>query len=126
MEVPVSGMDGRAADLLLEGPAESVHIEIERLAFDGQAQIRAAQLKRRALAEAATRPVRLVIALPDTTGNRRRLAAYPDLLGHAFPAGSAAVWRAIRRGEPIGADGLLFVRARGRGRSGQRLRAEAD
>jgi transcriptional regulator with XRE-family HTH domain len=116
MEVPVSvsATDRRAADIVLYRPEEVAHIEIERLAFDGQAQIRAAQLKREALRASVKRPVRLIIALPDTTTNRRRLAPYAESFGQAFPVRSAAVWAAIRRGFPIGGDAIMFVRQRRR------------
>jgi len=51
LEVPVAPGDRRAADLLLSGPTEILHVEIERALVDVQAQLRAAQLKRQALAE---------------------------------------------------------------------------
>ena len=50
LEAPVAPGDPRAADLILTGSAEILHIEIERALFDLQAQLRAAQLKRELLA----------------------------------------------------------------------------
>ena len=111
LEVPVAAGDARAADLVLEGAAEVIHIEIERALVDFQAQLRAAQLKRQAIAEREERPVRLVIAVPDTRTSRARLAPFSDVISRALSAASAQVWRTIRGGEPLGADGILFVRA---------------
>lgn len=100
--------DRRAADLLLEAPAEVVQVEIERALLDIQAQLRAAQLKRAALAERLARPVRLVIALPDTRRNRAVVREH-SVLGAALPTPSKRVLASLRSGSPIGADGLLWV-----------------
>ncbi len=73
LEVPVAPGDLRAADLLLASAIEIVHVEIERALVDLQAQLRAAQLKREAIARAQQAdPVRLVIAVPDTRATRGR------------------------------------------------------
>ncbi|MBI2777072.1 MAG: helix-turn-helix transcriptional regulator [Chloroflexi bacterium] len=116
LEVPVARGDLRAADLVLTSAAEILHVEIERALVDLQAQLRAAQLKRQALAEREGRPIRLVIAVPDTRTTRARLAPLEELLARTLPASSASTWRALRTGEPLGADGILFVRARVRAR----------
>lgn len=109
LEVPVGvPPDRRAADLLLEAPAEVVQVEIERALLDIQAQLRAAQLKRAALAERLARPVRLVIALPDTRRNRAVVREH-SVLGAALPTPSKRVLASLRSGSPIGADGLLWV-----------------
>ena len=115
LEVPVSAGDRRAADLLLTGPNEILHIEIERALVDIQAQLRSAQLKREALRERSDRPVRLVLAVPDTKSARMRLVPFAGLTARALPASSASVWRSLRSGEPLGSDGILFVRASRRG-----------
>src|SRR6266545_4990405 len=71
LEAPIGpSPDRRAGDILLESPVEVVLIEIERSLADLQAQLRAAQLKRAALAERLDRVVRLIIAVPD--GSRSR------------------------------------------------------
>ena len=114
LELPVAPDDRRAADLVLSGPEELVHIEIERTLVDFQAQLRSAQLKRRSLAEQHRRPVRLVIAVADSTGNRSRLAAAGPVIASALPMRSRRVRASITSGEPLGGDGLLFVRARRR------------
>jgi len=110
MEVPVAPRDLRAADLLITLPDEILHVEIERSLVDLQGQLRAAQLKRQALAEHEERPVRLVLAVPDTAAARRAINDIGPLVERTLPATSRAIWKAIRTGRPIGADGLLFVR----------------
>ena len=112
LEVPVGPGDRRAADLLLIGPDEVIHIEIERALVDVQAQLRSAELKRQALAESRQRTFRLILAVPDTRISRARLAPFAELLSRTLPVTSALAWRAIRAGEPLGGDGILFVRRR--------------
>jgi hypothetical protein len=86
-------------------------IEVERSFADVQAQVRSNSLKRASIAERESRPVRLVIAVPDTRATRERLAPHAALMKRAFPVPSRQVWRAIRHGTPCGGDGILFVRA---------------
>jgi len=112
LEMPVAAGDARAADLMLLGPAEVVHVEVERALVDFQAQLRAAQRKRDELASGQGRPIRLVIAVPDTTASRARLAPFADLIGRTMTRSSRQIWAAIRGGKPLGADGILFVRMR--------------
>jgi transcriptional regulator with XRE-family HTH domain len=111
LEVPMAPGDARAADLLLIGPTEIIHIEIERALVDFQAQLRSAQLKREALAAREEKPIRLVIAVPDTRTSRARLEQFAALLTQTMPAASRDVWKAIRGAEALNADGILFVRA---------------
>ena len=111
LEVPVAPGDPRAADLVLTGPTEMIHIEIERALVDLQGQLRAAQLKREILAQRHAPPVRLVIAVPDTHATRARLAPFAQLLAQTLPTPSRRIWTALRGGEPLGGDGILFVRA---------------
>jgi transcriptional regulator with XRE-family HTH domain len=110
MEVPV-GIPGdrRAHDLVMDLPLETLALELERGFADMQAQVRAAQLKREALASRSDKPVRLVIALPDTPAIRLMLRDRAALLASTFPVPSRAIWRAIRAGLPIGGDGILLV-----------------
>lgn len=113
LEVPVGpASDRRAIDLVLEQPAEVLAVEIERGMGDAQAQFRGGQLKRVALAERLGRTVRLVIAIPDTAALRRRLAPFATVILASFPVSSRAAWAAIRSGEPLGGDALLWVRPR--------------
>jgi len=111
LEVPVAVGDPRAADLVLSRPDGAIHVEIERLVVDVQAQLRAGQLKRESLAVRLQRPVRLVLAVADTRANRARLEPFADLFGRTLPLNSREVWAAIRAGVPLSADGILFVRA---------------
>ena len=110
LERPVAPGDLRAADLMLTAKDEVLHIEVERLLVDAQAQLRAAQLKRAEIASRATKPVRLVMAFPDTNATRARLRTINPLLDKALPTRSRQVWHGIRHGLPIGADGVLLVR----------------
>jgi transcriptional regulator with XRE-family HTH domain len=111
LEVPIAPGNSRAADLLLIGPAEIIHIEIERALVDFQAQLRSAQLKREALAANEARPIRLVIAVPDSRSSRARLAPLRQLVTQTMPAESRPIWQAIEGGQPLNGDGILFVRA---------------
>lgn len=110
LEVPVAPHDLRAADLVITLPEEIIHVEIERSLVDLQGQLRAAQLKRRALAEHEERPVRLVLAVPATGRTREAIRDIGPLLARTLPVGSRAILTAIRSGRPIGGDGLLLVR----------------
>ena len=111
LEVPVAPGNLRAADLILTGATEIVHIEVERALVDFQAQLRSAQVKRELFAAQHDRPIRLVIAVRDTATSRERLAPFEQLIAQTMPAASRAIWRALRNGEPVGGDGILFVRA---------------
>ena len=110
LEHPVAPGDLRAADLLLGIPEELLHIEVERALVDAQAQFRAAQLKRAELARRDARPVRLVIAVPEAASSRQRLAPIAELIRQTLAVPSRDIWRAIRRGIPVGGDGIVFVR----------------
>jgi transcriptional regulator with XRE-family HTH domain len=115
IEHPIRPGDRRAADLVLRGPDETIHIEVERALVDLQAQLRAAQLKRAALAELVDHAVRLVMAVPDTRRARRVVQELLPVLRTTLPAGSRAVWASIRSGSPLGTDGILFLPPRHRG-----------
>ncbi len=111
LEVPVGQPpDRRAADLVLTQEAEIVMVEIETRLVDFQAQYRAAQLKRSSYSRLLGKPVGLVLALVDTESNRRVTQAYEPLIREASPVSSRAAWRALRAGDPIGGDALLWVR----------------
>lgn len=113
LEMPVARPpDRRAADMVLASTAEVVLVEIERGLRDLQAQLRAAQLKRVALAERLGRQVRLVIAIPDTPRSRQAVAPHSAILRSAMPMTSRAAWAAIRSGASLHEDALLWVRRR--------------
>ncbi len=107
MEVSVG--NGRAHDLVLDRPEEVVAIEIERLIVDMQGQTRRGQNKRDAFAERESRPVRLILAVPDTRTMRQLVRDHADYLSRVFPIPSRAIWKAIRQGTPVGGDGILFI-----------------
>ena len=115
LEVPVAAGDARAADLLLVGATEILHIEIERALVDFQAQLRSAQLKRDELSRREERQIRLIIAVPDTRASRERLAPFDEVIGRTLSRTSRPIWAAIRNAEPLGGDGILFVRGARRG-----------
>jgi transcriptional regulator with XRE-family HTH domain len=103
--------DLRAADMVLENRSAVIMVEIERWLRDFQAQLRRAQLKRAALSELVNRRVDLVLAVTDTPANRRITEPHASLLGTALPISSRRTWAAIRSGEPLDGDGLLWIRA---------------
>jgi transcriptional regulator with XRE-family HTH domain len=113
LEVAVAGApDLRAADMVLDGEHEVDLLEIERGLFDFQAQLRAAKRKRLALAVQLGRPVILIIGVPDTPSARRKLASHSALILTELPVSSRRAWGAIRSGEPVGGDALLWIRSR--------------
>jgi len=110
LEVPVAPGDLRAADMLLSHPKEVIHLEIERGIVDFQAQLRSGQVKREIFAAGESRPVRLVLAVPDTQGMRARLRALRPLLDRSLPMDTRRILGALRSGRPVGSDGLIVVR----------------
>ena len=110
MEFVIDAKNGRAADLVLFGPHAIQHHEYERNLLDCQAQLRAARVKQELLASMHQRPVRFVMVIEDTYRNRRILEPHMAAVRRELPAGSREVLRSIRTGEPLGRDGLLWVR----------------
>ena len=113
------GQHGEAVDVALFGPEEIQDYEIETIAADFQRQWRRADQKRLLLAAQHQRPVRLVLALRDSTTNRAALAPHMAVIRTSLPAGSREVLASLRTGMPLGRDGLLWFRPR-------RLRAVAS
>jgi transcriptional regulator with XRE-family HTH domain len=113
LELPVApAPDRRAADMVLSNAVEVVHVEIERGLRDLQAQLRAANLKRVALAERLGRQVRLVLAVPDTPAARQAVEPHAAIIRSAMPVTSRAAWAALRSGTSLGGDALLWIRRR--------------
>lgn len=102
--------NGRSADEVFFGAAEIIDTEIERLLGDFQGQYRPASAKRDELSNVHQRPVRLVLAVEDTRRNRTAFAQHEAIIRSALPAGSREILRALRTGQPLGRDGLLWVR----------------
>ena len=105
-----AGEHGRAIDLVLWGPDEILAVEIERQLVDWQSQLRRWSAKRDWLAAQHARPVRLVVMVAETHGNRAALRPFASVTERTFPAGTRAVLQAIRSGTPLGADGLCWMR----------------
>jgi transcriptional regulator with XRE-family HTH domain len=111
LEVPVAAPpDRRAADMVLQTASEVVQVEIETALLDFQAQLRAAQLKRTAMAYRLDRAVQLVIAVPDTRRNRAVIDEHRQSVASALPISSRRIWASFRSASPVGGDGLLWVR----------------
>lgn len=108
----LAGDHGEACDIGLFGPIEIIATEIDRLITDFQAQYRRNVKKRDYLAARHQRPVRLVMAVEDTERNRAALAPHAALIRASLPAGSREILKALRTGEPLGRDGLLWIRRR--------------
>lgn len=108
-----AGDHGQSADLVFYGADEILHLEIERRAIDFQAQLRSALRKRDVLAGRGDRPVRLILVFEDTRQNREALQLHTDLIQSRLPATSRDVLGALRQGQPLGRDGLLWLRRRG-------------
>ncbi|HJP70736.1 MAG TPA: helix-turn-helix transcriptional regulator [Candidatus Limnocylindria bacterium] len=102
--------DRRAADLVVEIAEEVDMIEVERAWVDHQAQYRPLQLKRQALAEELGRRVNLIIGLLDTDRSRSAMAGYEAVIRDTLPVSSRRIWSSLRSGEPIGGDGILWIR----------------
>jgi transcriptional regulator with XRE-family HTH domain len=111
LEVP-AGDHGEATDIGLFGSQEILATEIERLMLDFQAQYRRGARKRDELARRHDRPVRFVLIVEDTRRNRAALAEHETFIRHSLPAGSREVLKALRTGQPLGRDGLLWLRRR--------------
>lgn len=105
-----AGEHGEAIDLVLWGASEIICVEIESLLADWQAQSRRHELKRTWLAARHARPVRLVTVLWDRPRNRTAVAPFAALMGRARPAGTRAVRNALRSGQPLGSDGIYWMR----------------
>ena len=108
----IAGQHGKSADLVFYGADEILHLEIERRATDFQSQYRAAEGKREYLSGRSERPVRLVLVFEDTRRNRDALWPHAALIRAQLPANSRAVLKALKRGHPLGSDGLLWLRRR--------------
>lgn len=107
-----AGDHGEAVDIGLFGPSEIIDTEIERRFEDFQDRYRRCAKKRDWLAAHHQRPVRLVMVIEDTPRNRAALRPHAALIRSILPAGTREVLRALRTGQPLGSDGLLWIRRR--------------
>jgi transcriptional regulator with XRE-family HTH domain len=102
--LPIPG-DGRAWDGMVIGGAEPFFEEGESHLSDIQALARRIELKLRD--DGRARVVVLVVAR--SAHNRRVLHAHREALRSQFPLDGAAIARAVRRGEPPPASGIIVV-----------------
>ncbi|MEX0709923.1 MAG: helix-turn-helix transcriptional regulator [Chloroflexota bacterium] len=109
-EVPVSEESRQAADVVLSAASGGLHLELESRLVDFQAQLRSGQLKRDAMQRRYGTRLAFVLALRDTEANRAAVRAHVAVIAAALPATASEVWHAIRAGEPLRADGLLWLR----------------
>lgn len=107
-----AGPHGEAVDVAFFGAMEIIDAEIERLLLDFQRQLRRAHQKRDWLAALHQRPIRLVFVVADTRRNRAAVAPHAEMIARALPATTREINRALRTGQPLGRDGLLWVRTR--------------
>ncbi len=111
-QVSLDPSDLRAIDLLLASAIEVLAAEVERDLHNFQEQLRRDLAKRDLLADQESRPVRMILALPDTRRLRELVRDHHALIARTLPATSRHIWQCIREGRPVGADGLLWIRSR--------------
>jgi hypothetical protein len=105
LEVPMpTERDLRAVDARISHAGVSIAVEaITRLA-DVQAQVRAAQLKRRDIGA-----TRLLLAISDTNANRAAIAEARPMLEAAFETNARRILAVLRSGNDPGRDCLLVL-----------------
>jgi transcriptional regulator with XRE-family HTH domain len=109
LEMP-AGDHGEAIDLVFLGPDEIIAAEIDRRLLNFQEMHRRNVRKRDYLAARHQRPVRSVVITEDTRRNRQAVEPHLELIRRVLPAGSREVLNAVRSGEPLGRDGLVWMR----------------
>lgn len=107
-----AGDHGEAADVGLFGPVEIIVTEIDRLLLDFQRQYRRNKQKCDWIASRHQRPVRLMMLIEDTRRNRAAVAEHAAFIESVLPAGSREVLHSLRTGEPLGRNGLIWIRPR--------------
>jgi hypothetical protein len=110
LEVPTGDQGGQAADVLLLAPPLGIHVEVETLLVDVQAQLRRGMVKREALERKLNMKLAFVLAVGDSQRNRDVVRSAESIIRAALPAPSRSVLAAIRSGLPLSTDGLVFVR----------------
>ncbi len=103
--------DSRGIDLVLGSSLEILAIKVERDLADFQAQLRRNLAKRDMLATHESRPVRFILALPDTRRLRGIIRDNEALIARTLPVSSRRIWASIRAGRSVGSNGLLWLPA---------------
>lgn len=101
--MPMAG-DLRALDAWTRLRGQTIGVEAETRPHDIQAVTRRALLKKR---DAGLD--RLILLIADTRGNRDLLAAHREDLRSMFPLDTREILRALARGEPPSADGIVIL-----------------
>ena len=105
IEVPMPAeRDLRAVDARLRRGDCTIAVEAMTRLADVQAQVRAAQLKRRDIGA-----TRLLLLIGGTRANRRALAAAEPILSAAFLSGTWRLLRQLSAGEDPGGDLLVVM-----------------
>ncbi len=115
VEAEVPGPGRRSVDLRLDGPADTILIEVETRVESLEEIVRELHSKRRAFVESAgadgNRPIHVVLVLPLTRRHSTMAKAHPEIVRAAFPVSSSAIRRALTSGPGAWpGDGLLWVR----------------
>lgn len=113
VSVAADAGDRRAVDLVLASALEVLAIEAQREFADVQSETRQHLAKRDVLQRHERRPVRYVLALPDTHRMHQLVRDHATLMRTLFPVSSRRAWQAIRSGKPLGGDALLWVPSTG-------------
>lgn len=115
VEAAVPGPGSRSVDIRLDGPTDTILIEVETRVESLEEIVRELHSKRRAVVEALGAPmsrrVHVALALPVTRRHTRMVKAHPEIVRAAFPVSSPAIQRALTNGSSTWqGDGLLWVR----------------
>jgi len=115
VEADVPGPGRRSVDLRIDGPTDTVLIEVETRVASLEEIVRELHSKRQAVVESlgvsSRRRVHVVLALPVTHRHSTMVKAHPEIIRAAFPVRSAGIRRAlIGQAQQWPGDGLLWVR----------------
>ena len=115
VEAAVPGLGRRSVDLRLDGPSDTVLVEVETRLASLEEILRELHSKRRAVLESlgvgTVRRVHVVLVLPVTRRHSEMVKAHLEIIRAAFPVPSPAIRRALT--SPAASwpgDGLLWVR----------------
>jgi transcriptional regulator with XRE-family HTH domain len=118
VEADVPGPGSRSVDLRLDGPADTILVEVETRVDSLEGIVRELHAKRRAILESfgagAIRRVHVVLVLPVTRRHSTMVKAHPEIIRAAFPVPSAVIRRALTGpATTCPGDGLLWIRRQG-------------